>query len=99
MSESKIMDVLDDSEEVSKVVKGMLSQGSLFEAHFVNQGKNGNGIGDRVFTIRPNECFQLLEHYELKEARRASRAATGWAIAALVVSFIGSMASLLSSFS
>lgn len=96
VTESEILTTLRDSEKVRAVVRWMITQGSLFEHHFINQDKRSNSNGNMVFTIRPHECFQLLQYYELKEARSASKTATRWAIAALVVSLIGSIASLIS---
>ena len=79
VTEEQILSTLKKSQEMRSMVQQMLNSGALFHAHFVMI----QNIRERVFSIRPQECFQLLEHEELKQARRSSMTATIIAIVAV----------------
>jgi len=87
---------LYSSVELSKATQdfvGQLARGGVI--FYRNSRLSYKGKDVESFKITKDECFQLLEYRELKEARKSSKTATWFATGALLVSIVGFVFTIL----
>jgi len=93
----QVFDSIELPDDLRAILEYRASQNSLF----MNDKENPffkSTHDDIHYFLTKDECFQLLEHRQLQEARAGSKKALIFAVAALTVSFLSFMFTIVVAF-